>query len=116
MAGVTNLPTSAVHSLSDDDMQFIRRIAKKIYKTGLVTPAIFFLEMNKPLALLASHAAIFVGPIVNAFIQADGYYRAVEIFEEPNHVELLIRELEALEAGKSSGATEKPDTQQTTKE
>ncbi|NIA18490.1 MAG: hypothetical protein GWO85_00170 [Simkaniaceae bacterium] len=116
MADVMSLPTSSKHSLSDDDMQFIQRIAKKIYNTGLVTPAIFFLEMNKPLALLGSHAAIFFGPIVNAFIQADGYYRAAEIFEEPNHVELLIRALESLEASQSSGETEKPDTKPTTKE
>ncbi|MFQ6605216.1 MAG: hypothetical protein ACE5D8_06645 [Fidelibacterota bacterium] len=92
-------------SLSDDDREFIRRIARKIHASGLVTPAVLFLEMSKPLALLGSHAAIFFGPILNAFIQADGYYRAVEIFEDPDHVEILIYELENLEAGNAESET-----------
>jgi len=116
MVDAMNPALSSDTTLSDDDMQFIKRIAEKIFKTGFVTPAVFFLEMNKPLALLGSHAAVFFGPIINAFIQADGYYRAVEIFEEPSHVEILIRELEFLEASNSSGKTENPEPQQPTKE
>ncbi len=113
MAYPLNTAIQSKASLSDSDMQFIRRIAKKIHHTGLVTPAVFFLEMSKPLALLGSHAAVFFGPVVNTFIQADGYYRAAEIFEEPDHVEILIRELESLEASDSKGEQEtvssKPD-------
>ncbi len=92
-------------SLSDDDLAFIKRIARKIHDSGLITPAILFLEMMKPLALIGSHAAIFFGPILSAFIRADGYYRAVEIFESPDHVEILICELENLEAGKDESKT-----------
>lgn len=85
------------NSLSQEDKDFIIRIASKIYQSGFVTPAIFFLEMGKPLALLGSHAMVFFGPIVNAFVQADGYYRAAEIFEKPENVEFLIQEIEHLE-------------------
>lgn len=86
------------HNLSADDLDFIKRIALKIFRSGFATAAVFFLEMGKPLALLGSHAVIFMGPILTAFIRADGYYRAAQIFEEPDHIELLIRELEALVA------------------
>ncbi len=85
-------------TLSDSDREFINRLAKRIHKTGLVTPAVFFLEMVKPLALLGSHTMVFFGPIISAFIRADGYYRAAELFEEPRNVELLISEIERLEA------------------
>ncbi len=84
-------------TLSEQDYQFIRRVARRIHRTGLVTPAIFFLEMVKPLALIGSHVLIFFGPLLTAFINAEGYYRAAEIFEEPQHVELLLTEIEALE-------------------
>lgn len=84
-----------------DDL-FIQRVAKRIHKSGLVTPAVFFLEMSKPLALLGSHAMIFFGPIITAFINAEGYYKAAEIFEEPKNVEKLIVEIEKLS---SSSAT-----------
>ena len=40
---------------------------------------------------------IFFGPIINAFINTEGYYKAAELFEEPENVELLIREIEKLE-------------------
>ena len=78
-------------------MAFIERIAKRIYDTGFITPAVFALEMVKPLALLGSHTMIFFGPIVSAFIKADGYYKAAELFEELANVELLIRRLEQFE-------------------
>jgi len=84
--------------LSETDRAFIIRIAERIHKSGLVTPAILFLETVKPLALLGSHTMVFFGPIISAFIRADGYYRAAELFEEPHNVELLIQEIERLEA------------------
>ena len=83
--------------LSESDREFIERIALRIQKSGLVTPAVFFLELFKPLALLGSHAMVFFGPIISAFIRADGYYRAAELFEEPSNVEFLIDQIERLE-------------------
>lgn len=88
------------------DREFITRIAKKIYDTGLVTPAVFFLEMSKPLTLLGSHAMVFFGPIVNAFVRTDGYYRAAEIFETTENLEFLISEIERLEQDNSNRGDE----------
>lgn len=78
------------------DEVFIHNVAKRIQKSGLITPAVLFLEMSKPLALLGSHAMIFFGPMITPFINAEGYYRAAEIFEEPKNVEKLITEIERL--------------------
>ena len=85
-------------STLQDDRSFLERIAKKIHNSGLVTPAIFFLEIAKPLSLLGSHVLVFFGPIINAFIQSENYYRTVQVFEEPNNIELLLQMIEALEA------------------
>tara|TARA_B110000014_G_scaffold210164_1_gene161917 strand:+ start:77 stop:361 length:285 start_codon:yes stop_codon:yes gene_type:complete len=86
-----------LNNQSERDIIFIRRVATRIHSSGLVTPAVFFLELTKPLALIGSHVMIFFGPIINAFINAEGYYKAAELFEEPANVELLIREIEKLE-------------------
>ena len=91
------IKTNIQITLSELDKQFVTRLAKRIQKSGFVTPAIFFLEMTKPLALLGSHAMVFFGPIVNSFIQTDGYYRAAELFEEPDTVEFLLSEIERLD-------------------
>jgi len=106
------LNSIATHSnnsvdLSQQDIQFIKNVAKKIHKSGLVTPAVFFLEMTKPLSLLGSHFLVFFGPIINAFIRAENYYRATDMMEEPENVELLIKEIEALEWANEKSETEK---------
>ena len=84
-------------TLNEQDQAFIHRIAEKIHRSGFVTPAIFFLEMTKPLALIGSHFFIFLGPIINSIIQSDNYYRAVQVFEEPQNIEQLLNEIELIE-------------------
>jgi len=79
------------------EKEFIRNIAARIHQSGFITPAVFFLELSKPLSLIGSHAMIFFGPIINAFINTEGYYKAAEIFEKPENVELLIQEIENFE-------------------
>ena len=83
--------------LAEDDKRFLEKIAKKIHQYGMVTPAVFFLEMTKPLALLGSHFLVFFGPIINSFIQAENYYRTVQVFEEPKNVEILLELIERLD-------------------
>ena len=84
-------------SLTPEDRQFLENIARKIHQHGLVTPAVFFLEMSKPLSLLGSHFLVFFGPIINAFIRSENYYRTVQVFEEPKNVELLLRMIEEID-------------------
>ena len=83
--------------LTKDDELFLEKIAMKIHQHGMVTPAVFFLEMTKPLALLGSHFLVFFGPIINSFIQAENYYRTVQVFEEPKNVEILLEIIERLD-------------------
>ena len=83
--------------LAEDDKRFLEKIAKKIHQHGMVTPAVFFLEMTKPLALLGSHFLVFFGPIINSFIQAENYYKTVQLFEEPKNVEILLKLIERLD-------------------
>ena len=93
----TAIKTNVQPTLSEQDKAFITRLAKRIQQSGFVTPAILFLEMTKPLALLGSHAMVFFGPIINSFIKTDGYYHAAELFEEPDTVEFLLSEIERLD-------------------
>ena len=83
--------------LREQDRAFLQRLAEKIHGSGFVTPAVFFLEMTKPLALLGRHALVFFGPVLNAFIQSENYYRTVQVFEESANIELLLQMIEALE-------------------
>ena len=85
-----------IQNLTVDDKNFLTGVAKKIIEFKLVTPAIFFFEMVKPLNFIGSQTMVFFGPIVRAFVKTDGYYRAAELFESNVSVEFLISELERL--------------------
>ncbi len=83
--------------LGIQEKEAITRIAQKIIDRGFVTPAVFFLELMKPFSLLGSHALVFFGPIITAFIRQDKYYRATELLEDPKNVEFLISEIERID-------------------
>ncbi len=83
--------------MTKDDIQFIRRLAKKIHDSGFVTPSVFFLEMIRPLSSLGGHAMIFMGPIINGFIQSDGYYKAAALMDKKESLTILLDEIERLE-------------------
>ena len=85
-----------IQNLTVDDKNFLTGVAKKIIELKLVTPAIFFFEMVKPLNFIGSQTMVFFGPIVSAFVKTDGYYSAAELFESNVSVEFLISDLERL--------------------
>jgi len=89
--------TGLNETLSKNDIDFINRLAKKIHASGFVTPSVLFLEMVRPLSSLGSHAMVFMGPIVNGFMQSDGYYRAAELLNNKETLSILLDEIERLE-------------------
>ena len=40
---------------------------------------------------------VFMGPIINAFIQSDGYYKAAALMDEKESLTILLDEIERLE-------------------
>jgi hypothetical protein len=40
---------------------------------------------------------VFMGPIINGFVQADGYYRAAELLNKKDSLSILLDEIERLE-------------------
>ena len=84
-------------NIKDQDMKFLKNLAHRIINSGLITPAVFFLEIIKPMSLLGSHALIFLGPILNSFIQSEDYYRKVEVFEKPENIEILLQMIEKID-------------------
>ncbi len=93
--------------LNVNEKEAIARIAQKIIDRGFVTPAVFFLELMKPLSLLSSHALVFFGPFITAFMRQDKYYRVTELLEDPKNVEFLISEIERIDEENKSNKKSK---------
>ena len=47
--------------------EIIEAIANRVKQFGMTVPAIFFLEMNKPLSYIGGQAMHFFAPIVGVF-------------------------------------------------
>jgi len=74
--------------------EIIEAIAKRVQQFGLIVPAIFFLEMNKPLSYIGGQAMHFFAPIVGVFF--DTFEDYAYFFDNRQNVELLIQKLESL--------------------
>ncbi|GEM_PF-2484676 len=78
------------------------QVADGIVKRGLAVPAIFLLEMNKPLAGLfregASIAAPLLSPLFLSIVGSKFLKEATSILGTKDGIESLIKEIEAREA------------------
>ena len=57
------------NSLNIEDKDFLTKLAEEVKSRRLTTPAIFFLEMTRPLNFVGSQAMVFFGPIISAFVK-----------------------------------------------
>ena len=69
-------------------------LAQRVAKLGMVVPAIFFLEMNRPVSFLGSQAMHFFSPMVGVFVNTFEDYAF--FFEDRDNLEMLIKRLEEL--------------------
>ena len=72
--------------------EIIEAMANQIVRFGMTVPAIFFLEMSKPLSFIGGQAMHFFAPIVGVFF--DTFEDYAFFFDNRDNVELLIQRLE----------------------
>lgn len=65
-----------------------------IKRYGLITPAIFFGEMNKPLSFIASQAMHFFTPVLGAFLNEQSITEYATLLEDRSNLEMLLQKLE----------------------
>ncbi|GAB4538531.1 MAG: hypothetical protein Kow0063_26430 [Anaerolineae bacterium] len=77
---------------------FIDQIARLVRRWGLVTPAIAFLEANKPLSFVSSQALLMLQPITDLFVARELSTGLAELLADRKRLELLLARLERVEA------------------
>ncbi|GAB4302369.1 MAG: hypothetical protein Kow0090_17890 [Myxococcota bacterium] len=83
-----------IKGLTEKDYELIDRLAEKVVKFQLTTPAIFLLEATKPLNVVGSQILVFLGPILTAFFNPDDIYRLSDILEKRETIEEVIVRIE----------------------
>ena len=79
---------------AEEESALIAKISGEIKKRRMEVPAVFFLEMHKPLAGLASNAMIVGSPFVGPFLGMDNVHDFSRLLAKQGGVERLIRAIE----------------------
>lgn len=88
-----------------DNSALIESYAQKICSLGLTTPAIFLLEMHKPLVSVFHTAITFAEPVSVPLFGAERIRGVRELLSTRENVEALITRLEWLMENKLAGSS-----------
>ncbi len=71
----------------------VERLAHLVGRWGLATPAIFFLEANKPLSFIGSQALLLLQPMTELFMAPELTADLAALFADRDRLETLISRL-----------------------
>lgn len=80
----------------EDRDALIEKMAQRVERYGLYTPAILFLELNKPIAFLSSQAIILGSGALGPLFGMQNVQQVSKLLESRDNVERLIRRIEEL--------------------
>lgn len=86
----------AGEDLDERGERLIEELAQRIVSQRLETPAIFFLEMNKPLTFLASQSLLLATPLLGAFIKPSRIEEYSQLLDSRDNMERLIGRIDEL--------------------
>jgi len=83
--------------LSEEETQkLVDDIASAIVRRRLETPAVMFLEMNKPISYIAGQGLIVAMPFLAPLVGAERMARYSRFLQKPENIERLIQRIEEL--------------------
>jgi hypothetical protein len=99
--------TAAVEPLSPEERErALDEIAARVRRYGLETPALFVLEMHRPLAGIAGMASFMVTPLFGAFLGLDRVEKYAAMIGDPDALDALAQRLDAARDAKRAGRRE----------
>jgi hypothetical protein len=75
----------------------VTRLTDLIARWGLATPAIAFLEANKPLSFVGSQALLMLQPIADMFVARELTTDLANLLADRERLERLVANLETVE-------------------
>ena len=80
--------------LSDEEREWLERLADGIARRRLTAPATFLLETARPLNYLGAHVIMFFKPIISVVFPARDCERAARLLEKRGALPTLVEMLE----------------------
>jgi len=78
--------------------RLLERLAEAIVRRGMTVPALFALEMAKPLNFVGSQVMIALSPLVTVFLPRDEVRKVALLLERDVYLESLLQRIERLDA------------------
>jgi hypothetical protein len=91
---------------TEEQLRLVDRLAGEVVRRGLTTPALFALEMCRPLNYLGSQAMLFFQPMVSVLFDTGGYRQFADFMEHRDSVDFLCRRIEEMESRATSCETD----------
>ena len=83
---------------TDEQKAAVERVCLEIVRRRLTTPALFALEMSRPLNYVGAQAMHFFAPFVGIFTDSAAHRHFAQFLENRGSVDYICRRIEALEA------------------
>jgi hypothetical protein len=101
---------------NDETSALIEKAAKAIRRRKMETPAIFAIELHKPLANTGAHAAMFFAPFLVPFFGMEGVGQYSAVFRKRENLERLMDLLAAPPEAPLPSESRLPETDVSPKE
>ncbi len=92
--------------ITAEKRETLDRLAEKVIERRLAAPAILFLESSKPLSFLGNQTMVFFQPIVQTIFNFKTYDDIMDLLEDRENIEYLLKKIEELEAAEHRKAKE----------
>ena len=87
-----------VSSFSEEQIQVINRLARRIVRLKLGMVSLLFIESVRPLNFVGSQLLHFLSPFVHAFGSFSDYHQLATLLEDRRSIDLLLEAIEKEEA------------------
>jgi len=90
------------HELSEQQRQWLERLARKIVERGAATPALFFLECSRPMNYVGAQAFLFFKPLISSLFEPGLCDQVAELLSRRGTVGTLIEMIEGYQAAEGT--------------
>ncbi|MCD4690107.1 hypothetical protein K8S17_01455 [bacterium] len=91
-------PSKEQAETRDEKRKTLDGFAVKIVERKLTAPAILFIESMRPLSFIGNQAMVFFQPIVQTIFNSKSYDNVMDLLEDRDNIEYLLKKIEELEA------------------
>ena len=81
-------------NIKENELIVAEKVARFIVDHGFATPAILFIELNRPLNYVASQGMALFEPFIKAFVVKNDYSEFVNFLEKRDSIDIIIDMIE----------------------